>query len=145
MRHGEGGVTVLRRVEQPHVDQLGTRGTHLRRLASDDCGHVLGLLRFWTELSHCTQVDALHLGGSVQPHTEEGLVKLRLVGGDSQGNVLPCDRGAVRDAPHGVAEFLEEVRVTAGNLNCQVESTAAVVGVLGLGRLGQGGACILVI
>lgn len=86
-------------------------------LRTHDGSDVLGPLRFGTELGHRAQVDAFHLGRTIQPHPEEGLVKLRLVGGDGQGDVLPGSRGAVRDSPCGVAELLEDVRLTASDLD----------------------------
>lgn len=145
MRHSKRGVPVLRGVEQPHVDQLGARRTHLRRLAPDDGGHVLRLMGLWAELGHRAQVDALHLGGTVESHTKERLVELRLVGRDGQSDVLPGDRRSVRDAPYGVTDLLEEIRVAAGDLDRQVEGLVAEVSALVLGGLDQRGARVLVV
>ena len=82
MGDGEGGVSVLRGVEQTHVDELGAGGAEVGGGSSRHVGDVGGFLGHGAQLGHGTQVGALQLGGTVEADPEVGSVELGLVGGD---------------------------------------------------------------
>lgn len=57
--NSKGGVSVFRRIEQPHINKLRARRTQLSRFSPHHMGNVCGLLRLRPQLSHCSHVGRL--------------------------------------------------------------------------------------
>lgn len=124
MRHREGRISVLRRVQQSHVYELRTGWPEVRGGPPHDVSYIRCLLCFGTECGHGPKVGTLQVCGAVQAHSKERRVQFSFVSRFSGSHVVCRDLLTVRNRPNGVAELLDEVWVSTCDIYRLVEGVA---------------------